>query len=68
MSLLASAQTASDDSALAAALFLFASLAVAYGLWLLAHYAGIGGRRAIAFHRRGVARLRAHRQRQEHRS
>lgn len=51
-----------DDSALAAAVFLFASLAAAYVLWLIGHYAGIGSRRVLAFHRRGVARLRAHRQ------
>lgn len=47
-----------DDSALGAALFLWASLGVAYLLWLAGHYAG-------RFHRAGLRRLARHRTRQE---
>lgn len=49
-----------DDSALGAAVFFYGSLAAATLLWLIGHYAG-------RFHRRGVARLRAHLSRQENR-
>jgi hypothetical protein len=47
-----------DDSAVGAAVFFYGSLGAATALWLLGHYLG-------RFHRRGVARLRAHRTRQE---
>lgn len=40
-----------QDSTFGAALFLFASLAVAYLLWMVGHYAG-------RFHRAGIERLR----------